>query len=101
MFFRSPTTATCRFRRESVLLLHMFYYVYILISEKDRKFYIGKTKNLKERLKKHLKGEVVATKNRLPVRLIYYEAYTNKEKWSIQEKYYKSGIGRETLKHKI
>ena len=79
----------------------MFYYVYVLISEKDGKLYIGKTKNLKERLKKHSKGEVQSTKNRLPMRLIYYEAYTNKEKWSIQENYYKSGIGRETLKHKI
>ncbi len=79
----------------------MFYYVYVLISEKDGKLYIGKTKNLKERLKKHSKGDVPSTKNRLPMKLIYYEAYTNKEKWSIQEKHYKSGIGRETLKHKI
>lgn len=79
----------------------MFYYLYVLKSLKDKKLYIGKTKDLRNRLKKHLAGEVTATKGRLPLELIYYEAYTNKTMWSKQEKFYKSGIGRDTLKHKL
>ena len=79
----------------------MFYYLYVLKSLKDDKLYIGKTKDLRNRLKKHLNGEVKSTKKRLPMQLVYYEAYTNKEKWSKQELFYKSGVGREALKHKI
>jgi len=55
-----------------------FYYVYILLSLKDHKFYIGSTSDLKKRLATHQKGGVDATKNRLPVTLIFYEAYLNK-----------------------
>lgn len=79
----------------------MFYYVYVLKSAKDGKLYIGKTRDLKKRFKKHSAGEVKATKGRLPLVLVYYEAYSDKTKWSKQEKFYKKGIGRETLKHKI
>jgi len=79
----------------------MFFYVYVLKSEKDGNLYIGKTKDLKKRFKKHTDGQVPATKNRRPLQLIYYEAYTNKVQWSKQEKFYKTGIGRDTLKNKL
>ena len=79
----------------------MFYYVYILKSQKDGKLYIGKTIDLRRRIEKHNAGDVIATKHRRPLELIYYEAYTNKVQWSIQEKFYKTGIGRDTLKHKL
>jgi putative endonuclease len=78
-----------------------FFYIYVLKSLKDNNLYIGKTKNLKNRLKRHQGGYVKATKNRLPLRLVYYEAYRNKNKCAKQELFYKFGIGRETLKHKI
>jgi len=79
----------------------LFYYVYILRSKADGKLYIGKTKDLRRRLNEHITGHVTSTKGRLPVELIYYEAYTNKINWSKQEKFYKTGIGRDTLKHKL
>ena len=47
------------------------YYVYVLQSEKDRKIYVGFTKNLEERLKLHNNGKVKSTKNRLPLKLVY------------------------------
>ncbi|MBI3573203.1 MAG: GIY-YIG nuclease family protein [Candidatus Kerfeldbacteria bacterium] len=50
-------------------------YVYLLKSTKDEKFYIGFAPDLKERLKKHQKGEVISTKSRRPLVLVYYEAY--------------------------
>jgi len=79
----------------------MFYYVYVLKSLKDQRLYIGKTKNLKTRVEKHNKGQVFATKGRLPVKLVYYEAFTDKVKWSKAELFYKTGIGREALRYKV
>ncbi len=55
----------------------MYYYVYILLSLKDNKFYIGFTSNLKERTKQHKNGKVRSTKNRKPLKLIYFETYIN------------------------
>ena len=54
------------------------YYVYLLRSEKDKGFYIGfTTRDVRERLVEHQNGIVDSTKNRQPIELIYFEAYTN------------------------
>lgn len=74
------------------------YYVYILFSLKDKKLYIGFTKNLKKRFLKHRNGEVKSTKNRKPLKLIYYEAYLKEIDAKRREKYLKGGNGRGTLK---
>ena len=50
------------------------FYTYILLSEKDNKFYSGYTKNVKLRFEQHCKGLVESSKNRRPLKLIYYEA---------------------------
>ena len=39
-----------------------FYYIYVLLSKKDKKLYIGYTKNLKLRFEQHCKGKVDSTK---------------------------------------
>jgi putative endonuclease len=46
------------------------YYIYILISEKTRRYYIGCTKNLKKRLLKHNRGLNKSTKSGIPWKLI-------------------------------
>lgn len=51
------------------------YYVYILKSQKDGKLYTGSTNNLQKRLLEHNTGKSFATKSRLPLELVYYEAY--------------------------
>ncbi len=48
-------------------------YSYVLLSERDWKFYIGSTGDLRERLQQHNKGQVRSTAYRRPLRLIYYE----------------------------
>jgi putative endonuclease len=73
------------------------FYVYVLFSEKDRKLYIGITPDLRRRIIKHKTGYVPSTKNRRPLRLIYYEAYGVKEDAIRREKYLKSGGGRKEL----
>ena len=51
------------------------FYVYILKSLKDNQLYIGSAVDLKKRISEHQSGRVFATKYRLPLSLIYYEAY--------------------------
>jgi len=73
------------------------YYTYVLLSEKDKKLYIGYTSNLKRRYKEHTNGEVFATKGRLPLKLIFYEAFISKEDALRREKYFKTDPGKKSL----
>ena len=50
------------------------FYTYILQSDEDSYFYTGSTNNLRRRIEEHNSGNVLSTKKRLPLRLIYYEA---------------------------
>ena len=79
----------------------MFYYTYVLRSEHDQKLYIGWSNNLKARIEKHKQGLVLATKNRLPLELIYYEACVNKQAAIQREKQLKTGFGRAYLKRRL
>ena len=74
------------------------YYTYILLSQKDSKLYIGYTNNLKLRKKKHDEGFVKATKNRRPLKLIYYECYLSEKDAKQRELYLKGGKGHAELK---
>ncbi|MBI2047791.1 MAG: GIY-YIG nuclease family protein [Parcubacteria group bacterium] len=51
------------------------YYVYILKSGKDNKLYIGSTNNLRKQFEEHNHGLVKSTRSRVPLKLMYYEAY--------------------------
>ncbi len=77
------------------------YYVYVLVSEKDKSFYTGSTSNLKNRFLQHQKGYVDSTKNRLPVKLIFYEAYLNKYDAVRREDYLKTTKGKQTLRNML
>ena len=68
----------------------MIYFVYILYSHKDRKLYVGCSKNVDERLKEHNCGKVVATKNRRPFSLIYSEKIGGKTEAFNRERFLKS-----------
>ena len=79
----------------------MYYYVYVLLSKKDNRFYTGYTADLKERLKLHNEGKVFSTKNRLPLQLIYFEACLNQQDATRREKYLKSGSGKIYLNNRL
>jgi len=69
------------------------WYVYILRCN-DGSCYTGCTNNLKDKIVRHNKGQVHYTKDKLPVKLITYIAFTDKYKTYEFEKYLKSGSGR-------
>ena len=68
------------------------YYIYSLKCKDG--YYIGCTDDLKDRLKRHQKGHISATVNRLPVELDFYLVVKNKNTAFNFEKYLKSGSGR-------
>ena len=73
------------------------FYAYVLRSESDAGFYIGFSTNLRARLRQHQDGESLATSHRGPWKLIYYEAYREREDAERREKFLKSGAGRRFL----
>ena len=77
------------------------YYSYVLQSEKDDKLYIGFTKDLKLRFEQHTKGLVESTKNRRPLKLIYYEACLTQEDATKREKYLKTYHGKIFLHNRL
>ncbi len=74
------------------------YYVYVLISLKDKKFYVGFTTDLRARFKKHQTGGVVSTRYRRPLMLIHYEYFIDKNDAKAREIFLKSGFGRKQLR---
>ncbi|MBM3209000.1 GIY-YIG nuclease family protein [Candidatus Shapirobacteria bacterium] len=76
----------------------MFYYVYILQSQKDESLYIGYTSDLMKRFQSHNAGENAATKPFRPYRLIFYEAFLNRIDAKNREEYLKSGYGGRTIR---
>lgn len=52
------------------------FFVYFLKSLRDNELYLGSCKDLRERFKKHNLGLVPSTRNRRPLKLVYYEAYS-------------------------
>ena len=77
------------------------YYVYVLLSEKDRKFYTGYSSDLKGRFEEHSKGRVSSTKERLPMRLVYYEACIDEQDARHRERYLKTHHGKLFLHNRL
>jgi putative endonuclease len=75
----------------------MAFFVYVLVSERDGSLYTGQTGNLRDRVAKHNKGLVKATKGKVPYRLVYFEEFVTrseamwrewefKKKWNTERK---------------
>lgn len=77
------------------------YYVYVLQSRKDLSLYIGFTPDLRKRIIKHNKKQVISTKSKTPWKIIYYEAYTHRRDATGREKFLKSGSGWRYLKKQL
>ena len=77
------------------------YYTYVLQSTKDHKFYTGFSRNLKSRFDQHQTGRVESTKDRRPLKLIYYEACLNQTDATHREKYLKTIYGKRYIKNRV
>lgn len=71
------------------------YYIYILKSQKDLRFYTGMTKDIGRRLKEHNSKQVKATKSRTPFKVVYAESFATLAEARAREKFFKTGSGRE------
>ena len=76
------------------------HYVYILFL-KDNSLYKGSTADLKRRIKEHEFGKVKSTKNKRPIKFIYYEAYLLKSDAERREKYLKTTEGKYFLRQQL
>ena len=78
-----------------------FFYVYILQSYRDQYFYTGFTQNIIDRLKEHNEKKVKSTKNRCPLKLVYWEGCLNQKDATKREKYLKTAWGKRYIKNRI
>ena len=76
----------------------MKFYVYILRSLKDHRYYYGFTADLQTRLQFHNEGLVKSTKSRTPLCLHYHEEFESKTMALKREKFFKSIDGYNWLK---
>jgi putative endonuclease len=74
------------------------YFVYILQSSKDLKYYIGSTSDVDRRLAFHNAGLQKSTKNRIPFIVIRVEEFQSKKEALIREKKIKSFKGGNAFK---
>ena len=60
------------------------YFVYLLKSLIDNKYYIGQTQDVDKRLARHNSGQVLSTKSRRPFKLVGYQTYNsrNEARWA-------------------
>lgn len=78
-----------------------YFYTYVLQSLKDLNFYVGYTNNLIKRIEDHNMGKVLSTKNRLPLKLIYWEGCLNQQDATRREKYLKTSWGKRFIKNRL
>lgn len=78
--------------------LRIMWKVYILRSEKFRKFYIGCTNNLERRIKEHNSGYNKSTCKYIPFQVVYTESYSDGSVAFLREKKIKSYKGGNAFK---
>ncbi|MFZ3029676.1 MAG: GIY-YIG nuclease family protein [Minisyncoccia bacterium] len=77
------------------------FYTYVLQSQKNNKWYIGYTSELRKRFKQHNEGKSTYTKGRGPYKIMYYEACLNADDARSRELYLKTGMGRRYLNSRL
>jgi len=75
------------------------WYVYVIKSDVAPRRYVGITTNIEHRLAAHNRGATRSTKAWVPWKLVYSEAFADKQEAAEREKFLKSGAGRKFLDH--
>jgi putative endonuclease len=79
----------------------VMWYVYILLSIKNGKWYTGCTNDLRKRIESHNGGKNKSTVNGRPWKLIYYESGHNMLDARARERFLKSGQGKRYLRNRM
>ena len=69
------------------------YYIYILKSLKNNRFYTGSTNNLERRLLEHNSGKSKYTRLTKPFKLLHFEKFNSRKEAVNRERYLKTGKG--------
>lgn len=72
--------------------------VYILLSLKDYRTYVGSTSDFIRRFKQHNSGQVKSTKYRIPFKVLFTEDFDTLVEARKRELWWKSSVGRRELK---
>jgi len=81
--------------------MKIMHYVYVLKSSKDGYLYVGSSKDIEGRIREHESGRVPSTKDRRPLKLVYYEASNDIRDSVHREKYLKTAWGKRYLKNRL
>ena len=71
--------------------------MYVLVSEKTGRRYVGSTGDLSDRLTRHNSGQSKATRHGLPWRLVHCETFASRTDAVRRELFLKTGKGRDEL----
>jgi len=77
------------------------FYVYVLRSLVNKRFYTGSTNNLERRINEHNSGKSGYTKLTRPFVLVYKEEFISRKESYKREMFLKTGKGRELLRSLI
>lgn len=77
------------------------YYLYVLLSESTGRYYVGHTKNLEGRLKRHDEGRSPFTKSRGPFKIVYIEEYGSRSEAARREAEIKAKKSRSYIEQLI
>jgi len=76
------------------------FYVSVIRSDVDGRFYVGICENLERRLREHNSGKTFSTKGYRPWKIFFYEQYPTRIAARKREKFLKGGSGKELIKNK-
>jgi putative endonuclease len=76
------------------------FYVYVIRSEKDGRFYVGMCMDLARRIREHNAGKRFSTKGYCPWKLFFAEEFPTRAAAREREKSLKGGAGKEFIKTK-
>jgi len=77
------------------------FYVYILKSLKNGRYYTGSTNDLKRRLVEHNSGGSKYTKLTRPFVLVHKEEFNTRKEAVVRELFLKTGAGRNWIKNNL
>jgi putative endonuclease len=73
------------------------FYAYVLRSETTHRRYVGSCADVQKRLARHNAGIVNATKSGVPWILLHSESFATRSEAIRQERFFKTGRGRDEL----